>query len=52
MDAYAGMGDPVSTGMDLVKKPGIVESIGNKMLSLIAESKLDKITVGSVALAI
>jgi len=33
MDAYAGMGDPMSTGMDLVKKPGFVESVGNKISS-------------------
>ena len=52
MDAYAGMGDPVSTGMDLVKKPGIVESIGNKISSLIPESKLGKIALGGGALAL
>ena len=51
MDAYAGMGDPISTGMDLVKKPGIVESIGNKISSLIPESTLGKIALGgSIAL--
>jgi hypothetical protein len=46
MDAYAGMGDPMSTGMDLVKKPGFVESIGNKISSLIPESTLGKVALG------
>ena len=52
MDAYAGMGDPVSTGMDLVKKPGFVESIGNKISSLIPESTLGKIALGGGAVAL
>ena len=52
MDAYAGMGDPMSTGMDLVKKPGFVESIGNKISSLIPESTLGKIALGGGAVAL
>jgi hypothetical protein len=52
MDAYAGMGDPMSTGMDLVKKPGFVESIGNKISGLIPESTLGKIALGGGAVAL
>jgi RNA polymerase-interacting CarD/CdnL/TRCF family regulator len=52
MDAYAGMGDPMSTGMDLVKKPGFIESIGNKISGLIPESTLGKIALGGGAVAL
>jgi len=52
MDAYAGMGDPVSTGMDLVKKPGIVETITSKISDFIPKSKLGKIALGGGAVAL
>jgi len=52
MDAYAGMGDPVSTGMDLVKKPGIVETITSKISDFIPESTLGKVALGGGALAL